>query len=572
MIKKVVRNRKSTTNIANVAMKLEEDSTFSKSSFLIIDDFMGMRSMLTSVLRGCGASAGLIDTAGSAGEALGMLSNKRYDVVLCDYNLGPGKNGGQVFEEAKLKNFIAPSCCWLMISAEKSLEGIMGMVEMKPDAYLIKPVTEATLSVRLKKIKLRKQAFESIDKAILSNNYKKAIDLCTERISVDKENAIELFRLKCELLIKTEQYATAKVLVESLLKRRELPWAKLMLAQIIKHEGDYVQATLLLENVVRKNRSFLSAYDELADVCCQLNEESKAESILEKAISLSPKSMKRQQKMGEVAMNQRHYERAEKAFRESVTLGENSIFKTPTSYAGLARSLSAQGKMTEALNAVQPLPEIFPNNEEIPATTKALEGLIYHQNNQGFRAEESARELAKILNSASAPINLPADTLKDAAILLLNSSEKELGIKLLQTEIMNNPEDKKTSEWVMNVFKNAGLSEQGSMLVESSRQRAIKMMDDSVLMMHSGNFAKAIDGMREALQVMPKNARLLLNMAHVLITFMELKGYKSALARETRRYLMTAHQTQPREKRYEELAQRLDDLAHHSKSQKQKQK
>ena len=86
MIKKVVRNRKSTTNIANVAMKLEEDSTFSKSSFLIIDDFMGMRSMLTSVLRGCGASAGLIDTAGSAGEALGMLSNKRYDVVLCDYN------------------------------------------------------------------------------------------------------------------------------------------------------------------------------------------------------------------------------------------------------------------------------------------------------------------------------------------------------------------------------------------------------------------------------------------------------------------------------------------------------
>lgn len=564
MINKVVRNRKSTTNIASVAMQLEEDSTFSGSNFLIVDDFMGMRSMLTSVLRGCGASAGQIDTAASAGEALGMLANKHYDVVLCDFNLGPGKNGVQVFEEAKFKNLIAPSCCWLMISAEKSLEGVMGMVEMQPDAYLIKPVTEATLSVRLKKIKLKKQAFESIDRAMLSNNYKRAIDLCTERISVDKENAIELFRLKCELLIKTEQYTLAKTLVESLLKRRELPWAQLMLAKIIKQQGDYVQASMLLENIVHKNRSYLSAYDELADVCCQLNEESKAESVLEKAISLSPKSMKRQQKMGEVAMTQRHFERAEKAFRESVSLGENSIFKTPNSYTGLARSLSAQGKLTEALNAVQPLPEIFPTNEEIPATTKALEGLIYHENNQGFRAEESARELAKILNTTS--VNLPADTLKDAAILLLNSSEKDLGIKLLQTEIMNNPEDKKTNDWVMNVFKNAGLGEQGSMVVESSRQKAIKMMDESVLMMNSGNFAKAIDGMRAALQVMPKNARLLLNMAHVLITFMELKGYKSALARETRRYLMTAHQSEPREKRYEELTQRLDKLVHHQRS------
>lgn len=561
MIKKVVRNRSHATNIKieSVSMLVEEDNSFSGSNFLIIDDFVGMRNTLIGLLRNCGAAAaGQIDTATSAGEALGMLSAKQYDVVLCDYNLGPGKNGVQLFEEVKFKNLIAPSSCWLIISAEKSLEGVMGMVEARPDAYLIKPVTEAALSSRLKKLKIKKKVFEKIDKAMLSGNYQAAIDLCTKQIPENKENAIELFRLKCELLLKTEQYAAARQLVESLLKRRELPWAQLMLAQIVEHDGDFSQAQMMLENIVNKNRSYLSAYDELAEVCCQLNAQSRAESILEKAIALSPKSMRRQQKMGEIAMDQRHFERAERAFRECVSLGENSIFKTPNSYAGLARSLSAQGKITEALNTVKPLPEIFPNKEEIKATTKALEGLIYHENNQGLRAEETARELAKILNEN--PISLPLETLKDAAILLLNSSEKDFGVQLLQTEIMNKPEDKKTNDWVIGIFKNAGLGEQGSFFVESSRKKAIKMMDDSVLVMQSGNFAKAIEGMREALKVMPRNARLLFNMAHVLTTFMELKGYKSALAREAHRYLLIAHQSEPREKRYAELNQRLEKL------------
>lgn len=567
MIKKVVRNRShaSNTNIESVSMLVEEDNTFSGSNFLIIDDFAGMRNTLIGLLRNCGAAAaGQIDGAASAGEALGMLSSKQYDVVLCDYNLGPGKNGVQLYEEVKFKNLLAPSSCWLIISAEKSIEGVMGMMESRPDAYLIKPVTEAALATRLKKLKLKKKIFENIDKAILSKNYQSAIDLCTKLIPESKENAIELFRLKCELLIQTEQYVVARQLLDSLLRKRELPWAQLMMAQIIKHDGNYSQAQSMLENIVNKNRSYLSAYDELAEVCCQLNAQSRAESVLEKAISISPKSMKRQQKMGEVAMNQRHFERAEKAFRESVSLGENSIFKTPNSYAGLARSLSAQGKITEALNVVKPLTEIFSDTEEIKATSKALEGLIYHENNQGLRAEEAARELAKLLSSGTE--NLSSDTLKDAAVLLLNSSEKDLGVKLLQTEIMNNPEDEKTNDWVINVFKSAGLGEQGSSVVESSRKKATKIMDESVLMMHSGNFAKAIDGMREALQVMPKNARLLLNMAHVLITFMELKGYKSALAREARRYLMTAHQCEPKEKRYGDLTQRLEDLSKHNRS------
>lgn len=40
-----------------------------KSTFLVIDDFLGMRGMLSSVLRNCGAHPKSIDTASNGPEA-----------------------------------------------------------------------------------------------------------------------------------------------------------------------------------------------------------------------------------------------------------------------------------------------------------------------------------------------------------------------------------------------------------------------------------------------------------------------------------------------------------------------
>jgi CheY-like chemotaxis protein len=89
-----------------------------------------------------------IDQASSGGEAIALLTKIRYDVVLCDYNLGEGKNGQQVLEEARVRNLLLPSSVWMMVSAEKSVESVMGAAEHQPDAYLIKPITEGVLLTR----------------------------------------------------------------------------------------------------------------------------------------------------------------------------------------------------------------------------------------------------------------------------------------------------------------------------------------------------------------------------------------------------------------------------------------
>ncbi|MBI3228762.1 MAG: response regulator, partial [Burkholderiales bacterium] len=115
--------------------------------YLLVDDFQGMRQLLRESLRNLGAR--FVDQAGSGGEAITMLQQTRYDVVLCDFNLGNGKNGQQVLEEAKIRELVRPTTVWIVVSAEKSVESVMGAAEYQPDAYLIKPITEEVLLSRL---------------------------------------------------------------------------------------------------------------------------------------------------------------------------------------------------------------------------------------------------------------------------------------------------------------------------------------------------------------------------------------------------------------------------------------
>ncbi|MBV5270813.1 MAG: response regulator [Afipia sp.] len=97
---------------------------WAEKRYLLVDDFVGIRQLLRESLRNLGAKH--IDQAASGGEAMVLLGKTRYDVVLCDYNLGDGKNGQQVLEEARLRNLLLPSSVWLMVSAEKSVESVMG--------------------------------------------------------------------------------------------------------------------------------------------------------------------------------------------------------------------------------------------------------------------------------------------------------------------------------------------------------------------------------------------------------------------------------------------------------------
>jgi len=530
-------------------------SDFSQRRFLIIDDFHGMQRMLRDMLRECGATR--IDSAGSSQDAIKLLSSSKYDVVLCDFNLGPGKNGQQLLEEAKFRQWVGPACAWIMITAEKSLETVMGALEYLPDSYLIKPLTTALLQNRLTKIWARKRTFIDINNALEKKDYSRAIALCDQQMATDRLNAPELQRLKYQFLLAIGELAEARQLLEAVLAERDQPWAKVGLGRVLFMQSDYVAARDLLQQVISENRANIEAYDWLAKTLQQLEELEAAEQVLQRAVQLSPNSPQRQKDLGELALKLGNLDAAEKAFRKSMAVGEHSIMKTADAYVGLARVCSNKQQPEEALKTLGSMQKHF-DGEQITVRAKAMEGMVYLQNNQPAKAREAAKALDALLATSGAIPEGSAGL--EAAELLLNTGNKESATELLHKLVMNNHEDRKLANQVGEIFDRAGMHEEGAQLVALSRQEALELMNAGALLAQAGKLEEAVESMRNAKKLLPSNLRVLLNFAQIAISCMKQQGANEALLNETRQTLQHARSLCSDDKRLNQIDNQLNEL------------
>ena len=113
-------------------------ASFGKLSYLVVDDFENFRLSMRQILRNCGADK--IESVANASAAVQYCAYNHVDVVLCDYNLGEGKNGQHILEELRHKKLLKRSSLFLMVTAETSKEMVMGAREYQPDGYLTKPI------------------------------------------------------------------------------------------------------------------------------------------------------------------------------------------------------------------------------------------------------------------------------------------------------------------------------------------------------------------------------------------------------------------------------------------------
>src|SRR5690625_7108615 len=84
---------------------------YSKLKVLIVDDFDNFRMAVSKMLQEYGARD--VDTVSNGRQALQLCSENRYDLILCDYNLGTGKNGQQVLEELRHRRLLPPQCLFV---------------------------------------------------------------------------------------------------------------------------------------------------------------------------------------------------------------------------------------------------------------------------------------------------------------------------------------------------------------------------------------------------------------------------------------------------------------------------
>ncbi|MBV8467987.1 MAG: tetratricopeptide repeat protein [Burkholderiales bacterium] len=515
-----------------------------------------MRTLLRDMLRECGATT--IELLGTAKEALRAMQGMPVDVVLCgDLDVAQGQNGQQLLEEAKHLELVGPSCIWMMVSADKSPEGIMGSLEFQPDAYLLKPVTINLLQDRLEKISKRKQAFGQINTAVLKKNYRRAVQLCDEQMAYDKVHAIELLQIKGQMLALAGEVDAAQVLFEQVLSIRELPWARTGLGRICYDQRDYEAAIAHFRRCIDFNRLYLDAYDWLAKALQCNGEIKEAEEVLASALKMSPNSTRRQARLGELAYKRGDFAGAEAAFRKSISVGEYSVMKTPDAYVGLAKSCSATGKTAEAHAVLRTLQKQF-DSEDALLRAKSTAGMLFRDEKQKDKADALADEVDLMVNRSFTKFDHRASL--EAAHFLIATEHTESAVGLLRHLVVNNHDDKPLLAEVQGIFTGAGREQEGTTLIADCQREANELMNTGVLLARGGKLEEAVAAMRSAKTALPGNGRVLLNFVHVALLYLDHFGVDPALINESREALNATRRIVPGDKRISQLAHQIEEL------------
>ncbi|MFT2111689.1 response regulator [Marinomonas sp. 2405UD68-3] len=324
---------------------------FSNKKALLIEDLPEARAMQKKMLVDFGFSS--VDVAMKAESALELLHSSTYDVILSDYNLGKGKNGQQILEEVRLASLIPNTSTYLMVTAETSMEMVMGSIECQPDGYIAKPFSQALLQKRLVKLIESKEKLKAINIALDEGDFQLAIDEC---IRVSKQHPIlhgRCQRILSDCYISLKQYDKALELFDHVLEERQMPWALFGKAKVQFLQKKFLKSEANFKQLTFDNQFFVNSHDWLAKCLMAQNKYQEAQQVLIEALKKSPQSVVRQKTLGNISLKLKDYEVAETSFRKAVSLAKHSHFNTPDIYINHLVSIIKIGQISETLHLKQ---------------------------------------------------------------------------------------------------------------------------------------------------------------------------------------------------------------------------
>ena len=521
--------------------------SLTQARILVIDDFQGMRTMLRDFLRAMGITR--VETAANGREAISQLRAARYDIVICDFNLGLGANGQQVLDEARMHDLIGVSTIWVMVTAEKTTDMVMGAAEVKPDDYLLKPINQHLLETRLEKLIQRKQALRGIEEAIKAKDYLAAIAQCDQQMNTQGVvNPQEILRIKSELLLTVGDYDAAQTLFDAVLVTRNVPWARTGLGKVAFYKGQYAQAVDILQQVRSENRMFMEASDWLVKTLDAMGDAQQAQQVLLDAIKLSPNSATRQKSLGDTALQNGALDVAQAAFEKTIKISEFSPHKSPSAFTGLAKVFTALETPEEALKILAKGKNAFKDSPEAAIQTAAVESAVYKKMGQTDKSEAALASMEQLMTAL--PGKVSPEVAMEVAQSLLALGKKDRACDLMRDLVKNNHENAAITRQVESLFDQADLGAEGRSLVRESQQEVVNINNQGVLLAKQGQFLEGAKLLRTAVQNLPNSEVVIMNLCGLLIGQMRQEGKTDALTHEVKGLLERVGHLNPANKKY----------------------
>jgi len=526
---------------------------YSTKKCLVIDDFPEIRGSLMRTLRNFGAES--VDTAADGDEAVKLCSQNRYDIVICDYNLGVGKDGQQVLEEVRYLRVLLMTSLFVMLTGESSREMVLGALECQPDDYITKPYTEASLRTRLNRAIVRHEALLHIKKAISDGDYQKAVDGCNEMIKAGSRYASDCIKMKGHLLFLLRQLAEAKQLYESVLDKKPLVWAKLGISKTLLEMGKLDSAEDILEEVIREDNRYIEAHDLLADVFVAKNDVLSAQKAIERASQVSPKSVHRHRKLAELADINGDDELSAKSHHNAIRWGMNSCYESAQDYFNYARKVSdvvrnSSGTASEsnlmvkqAINYLDRARKRYGHSPEVEAQSHMVEAQLFLSQGKADKAQEASDRAKKLYNNLRSP---SVDTSLEFARTLHTMSEEDQARAILTSLVANHSNDKKLLR-IIDGLTGEPISDDGKVV-------ATKLTKTGINSYEQRDFDTAIEVFTQAIAAYPKHIGLNLNLIQAVLAATEMVGSSPRYEKLCRRSMRAIGQINTDHKQFKRYA------------------
>jgi len=494
---------------------------------LVADDFSSFRNTVNGMLTGLGVAT--IDMASSAQETINYCQSHFYDVVLCDYNLGPGRTGQHVLEELRYRDIIGRETLFIVVSAEASRNIVMSAFDCEPDDYLMKPITGKMLETRMERLLKQREILLPVHKALKAGDTGSAVDVLIDLSIAENRYSTTAQKMLGELFIRSGDLDKAEKLYTRTLEVRQLDWARLGLAKVKQLRGELDVAGAWLEKIVAESPLYLPAYDVLADNWDRKGETHNVQFTVQRSVDISPMSILRQVRLADAAKTNNDISTSLTAMRRAVKLGELSCHGKVENNFEFARTaaLSVERKLDidpgiskEALTVLEHAKDRFSLSEAQMAQCNLLSGRLHALENRLDIAQQFLEAAAELFEDQD--LGIDADVERVAALLTLG---KKVDADRLLKELQQKYADDEPALEKLDQFLNEPASESNRELVAAVNREGIDLYN-------SGKFDQALACFERARKLFPKHIGIQLNIVQALIGKLKMGSKDKLVANE----------------------------------------
>nr|WP_136252420.1 response regulator [Ningiella ruwaisensis] len=238
----------------NLRVAIVEDNTTAR---------MNLRSHLMSI------DSFDIASYSNGKELRNGLRTSNFDAVFIDFHLGQAKNGVEWIQQLKETGLLKPSTGIFFITSDSLPQTIGQILDLYPDAIIIKPYTIKNLSTTVKHyLHARKHLLPALQ-YMDQKKEEHALEFLNEQLrkGISKRIESDFIKLKGRLLISAKRFDEATQLYSSILERSNgVLWAHWGLIKSEFFTGKWQHCKKMLDKLIEESLTKDKAYEWLASV------------------------------------------------------------------------------------------------------------------------------------------------------------------------------------------------------------------------------------------------------------------------------------------------------------------